>query len=118
MSGSSTSVIELPYRAAASSSAGNAAGILGKVQVAQVSGERLGGAEEINRSTHSSFDQVETGNFEAADGTVVEAAEKWNSPRINIFRVGATFWSMMIMGANDAAYGVSVTPAPMKGHIQ
>lgn len=111
MSASSTSVIELPSRAAASSSAGNAPGIPGKAQEPQVSGERRqGGTGETNRSSHSSFDQIVSGNFEATDGTVVEAAEKWNSPRINIFRVGATFWSMMIMGANDAAYGVSVLP--------
>lgn len=104
---SSTSVIELPSRAAASTSAGNATGILGKVQEPRLSGERLGGAEETRRSAPPSFDQVESGDFEANDGIVVEAAEKWNSSRRNIFRVGATFWSMMIMGANDSAYGVS-----------
>lgn len=109
MSGSNTIVIELPSRSAASTSAGNATGLLGKVQEPRASGERLGGVGESNRSGHSSSDQVESGNFEAADGTVVEAAEKWNSPRRNIFRVGATFWSMMIMGANDSAYGVSVS---------
>jgi hypothetical protein len=33
--------------------------------------------------------------------------EKWNQPRINIHRTFATFWSFLVMGANDAAYGVS-----------
>lgn len=33
--------------------------------------------------------------------------EKWNHPRINICRIFATFWSFLVMGANDAAYGVS-----------
>lgn len=35
------------------------------------------------------------------------ALEKWNSPRINIYRSFATFWCFLTMGANDAAYGVS-----------
>jgi hypothetical protein len=33
--------------------------------------------------------------------------EKWNEPRINIYRTFATFWCFLVMGANDAAYGVS-----------
>lgn len=33
--------------------------------------------------------------------------EKWNQPRVNIHRTFATFWSFLVMGANDAAYGVS-----------
>lgn len=33
--------------------------------------------------------------------------EKWNQPRVNIHRTLATFWSFLVMGANDAAYGVS-----------
>ncbi|CAG8172695.1 unnamed protein product [Penicillium nalgiovense] len=32
--------------------------------------------------------------------------EKWNQPRINIHRTFATFWSFLVMGANDAAYGL------------
>ncbi|KAJ5641797.1 hypothetical protein N7490_005797 [Penicillium lividum] len=32
--------------------------------------------------------------------------EKWNSPRINIYRSFSTFWSFLVMGANDAAYGL------------
>ncbi|PLB44804.1 MFS transporter [Aspergillus steynii IBT 23096] len=31
--------------------------------------------------------------------------EKWNHPRPNIWKVFATFWSFLVMGANDAAYG-------------
>lgn len=39
--------------------------------------------------------------------TVAHALEKWNEPSVNINRLFATFWSFVIMGANDAAYGVS-----------
>ncbi|OJJ42685.1 hypothetical protein ASPZODRAFT_29009 [Penicilliopsis zonata CBS 506.65] len=36
-------------------------------------------------------------------GTAVPALERWNYPRSNILRTFATFWSFLIMGANDAA---------------
>ena len=32
--------------------------------------------------------------------------ERWNSPRINLYKTSAAFWSFIVMGANDAAYGV------------
>ena len=38
---------------------------------------------------------------------VVEEPLRWNSPKINAFRTFATFWSFIIMGLNDGAYGVS-----------
>ncbi|KAJ5953559.1 hypothetical protein N7454_000455 [Penicillium verhagenii] len=34
--------------------------------------------------------------------------EKWNSPRINIYRSFSTFWTFLVMGANDAAYGALI----------
>jgi len=34
--------------------------------------------------------------------------QKWNSPRINLLRVLATFYSFIILGANDAAYGALI----------
>lgn len=38
---------------------------------------------------------------------VAHALEKWNEPSANISRLFATFWAFVVMGANDAAYGVS-----------
>lgn len=38
---------------------------------------------------------------------VALALEKWNDPTENISRLFSTYWSFVIMGANDAAYGVS-----------
>ncbi|KAJ6086716.1 hypothetical protein N7467_005630 [Penicillium canescens] len=32
--------------------------------------------------------------------------EKWNHPRTNIIKTLATFWSFLVMGANDSAYGL------------
>ena len=34
--------------------------------------------------------------------------ELWYSPRINLYRVGATFWAFLIMGMNDATYGAII----------
>ena len=105
--GSSTCVIELPSRTTAAPSAGDGAGVLGKRLEPQLSFERRLG--DSPSATRPSFEQMEAGNFEASGGRVVKVAEKWNSPRINTWRLGAVFWSMMIMGANDAAYGVSIS---------
>lgn len=38
---------------------------------------------------------------------VFHEAERWNYPRSNVFKTLATFWSFLVMGMNDAAYGVS-----------
>ncbi|KAI3321335.1 putative MFS transporter [Xylariaceae sp. AK1471] len=38
--------------------------------------------------------------------TATEAKQRWNHPRTNIPRVGACFYSFIVMGANDAAYGL------------
>ncbi|KAI9147034.1 Bypass of stop codon protein [Paramyrothecium foliicola] len=37
--------------------------------------------------------------------TASAAVEKWNFPRSNVFRIAACYWSLMVTGANDAAYG-------------
>jgi hypothetical protein len=38
--------------------------------------------------------------------TAVNALQKWNSPRVNIERVFACFWSFLVLGMNDGSYGV------------
>ncbi|GMG25948.1 unnamed protein product [Aspergillus oryzae] len=39
---------------------------------------------------------------------VFKEAERWNHPRSNILKTLATFWSFLVMGANDAAYGSDI----------
>jgi hypothetical protein len=34
--------------------------------------------------------------------------EQWNHPRSNLFKTGAAFWSFVVMGSNDAAYGALI----------
>lgn len=43
--------------------------------------------------------------------TAVAAVEKWNSSTTNVLRICATYWAFLVMGANDAAYGVR-RPSP------
>lgn len=38
--------------------------------------------------------------------TAIEALQTWHSPRINMYRVFATFWSFFTVGMNDGSYGV------------
>ncbi|KAB2570739.1 Bypass of stop codon protein 6 [Lasiodiplodia hormozganensis] len=37
--------------------------------------------------------------------TATEKLQRWNNPRVNMWRTFSAFWSFFIMGANDAAYG-------------
>ncbi|KAI1644647.1 MFS general substrate transporter [Daldinia loculata] len=37
--------------------------------------------------------------------TTTDVVQRWNYPRKNIPRVASCFWSFVVMGANDAAYG-------------
>ncbi|KAI0152731.1 putative MFS transporter [Xylariaceae sp. FL1272] len=37
--------------------------------------------------------------------TATEVKERWNYPRANVPKVAACFYSLFVMGANDAAYG-------------
>lgn len=36
----------------------------------------------------------------------VEVKQRWNSPKSNMWRVFATFWSFFVVGMNDGSYGV------------
>ncbi|KAI6084035.1 MFS general substrate transporter [Hypoxylon rubiginosum] len=53
-----------------------------------------------------------TGDVPKQDGSPLpppsisaEVVQRWNYPRKNIPRVAACFWTFVVMGANDAAYG-------------
>jgi fucose permease len=39
---------------------------------------------------------------------VPEVTESWKHPRENVFKTGASFWSLLTSGANDAAYGALI----------
>jgi hypothetical protein len=53
--------------------------------------------------------QLPTGSASHDSSEGFPALEKWNQSRGNICRSLSTFWSFLVMGANDAAYGVSIS---------
>ncbi|KAK8068667.1 hypothetical protein PG994_005283 [Apiospora phragmitis] len=38
--------------------------------------------------------------------TAAEMIQRWNYPKSNVPKIAACFWSFVVMGANDAAYGI------------
>ncbi|KAF2668048.1 MFS general substrate transporter [Microthyrium microscopicum] len=72
---------------------------------------RVDGDQALSNEKHAqTFNELErkADNF-VGDGQHLEAVEevqRWNKPRANIFRLGAAFWTFIILGANDAAVGL------------
>jgi hypothetical protein len=52
---------------------------------------------------------IDPAEFLPQPSTTVSVVERWNSPKANIYRTAATLFAFVIMGANDAAYGVSTS---------
>ncbi|KAK7942411.1 uncharacterized protein PG986_011524 [Apiospora aurea] len=40
--------------------------------------------------------------------TATQVVQRWNYPKSNVPKIGACFWSFVVMGANDAAYGALI----------
>ena len=53
--------------------------------------------------------QEEQPNESVPPPTAAVVLERWNQPRSNVYRTLATFWTFLVMGANDAVYGVSAS---------
>lgn len=67
-----------------------------------VSGRSLG-SHEPSRSSREDEDRNET--LPSPTTATVDPVEIWYKPRINLYRVLATFYAFAIMGMNDASYG-------------
>jgi hypothetical protein len=71
-------------------------------------------AIELQPVGESSYEQVpikehqDPVEFLPQPSTTVSVVERWNNPKINIWRTAATFYASVIMGANDAAYGALI----------
>lgn len=50
---------------------------------------------------------IEPATFLPQPSTTVSVTERWNHPKANVSRTFAVLFAFIIMGANDAAYGVS-----------
>lgn len=58
------------------------------------------------KGSQGSDDPVE--NLPSPTTQAAEKLERWNHPRSNLFRTMAAFWSFVVMGSNDAAYGALI----------
>lgn len=70
-----------------------------------VGGRSLGSNKASSNKSEADADRNET---LPSPTTATEFVEKWNSPRINLYRLPATFWSFVVMGMNDATYGAII----------
>jgi fucose permease len=61
-----------------------------------------------SRSKDTELDLEEVNGSLPKLSAAVPVLQKWNNPRINMFRVFATFYSFVILGLNDAAYGALI----------
>ena len=59
-----------------------------------------------DRPSRDDDDPVE--NLPSPTTQAADKLERWNSPRTNLYRSGAAFWSFVVMGSNDAAYGALI----------
>ena len=68
--------------------------------------------QAISQTVVSAEDRSEVRDIEkpqdepSLPSITVEVLQEWNNPRINMYRVFATFYSFFIFGMNDGAYGV------------
>jgi hypothetical protein len=68
--------------------------------------------DEMRHALESGIDETkEQGKIPE---NVSKGLEQWNKPRINVYRYLATLYCFIIMGMNDAAYGVSL---PLLGEM-
>lgn len=64
---------------------------------------RIRSTDEQTVGVAASHDTVDIKN----DGSMAKGSlEQWNDPSINMWRVSTTFFSFMVVGAIDGAYGV------------
>jgi len=92
-SGSATSVIELP-------SYPHHDDVKGKASMDAV-------VRTTSHRSHEAARSLNTGDGLPSSSLSAEEITQWNHPRINIARTAAAFWTFIVLGMNDAAYGVS-----------
>jgi hypothetical protein len=63
--------------------------------------------DQIAQRDHNQQSPSKKGPVVSSETYETSEFEKWNHPRSNIAKSLTTFWSFLVMGANDSAYGVS-----------
>jgi hypothetical protein len=64
-------------------------------------------SQAVRRASRTSTRPSQLEENVPPNAVVVEQVLHWNKPAINIYRLGAAFWSFIILGMNDGAIGVS-----------
>jgi hypothetical protein len=98
--GSSTCVVE-PFEPI---ELHDVSGLLKHPQEAKLTPTR--GSLHISETRGSKIDEDPVENLPSPITQGAEQLERWNHPRLNFWRTLAAFWSFVVMGSNDAAYGV------------
>lgn len=65
-------------------------------------------AASSNVSKRASQDDDPVENLPPPTTQAAEKLERWNQSRTNLSRSFAAFWSFVVMGSNDAAYGALI----------
>jgi hypothetical protein len=80
---------------------------ISKPQDAQVaSSSNTGGLRLSDTKGARESDPIE--NLPSPTTQAPAKLERWNHPRSNLFKTMAAFWSFVVMGSNDAAYGALI----------
>lgn len=64
--------------------------------------------DSIPLRDRSNQNQVTFGDLEEDTGAAVDVLQRWNYPRINIYRLAAIFFAFLNFGMNDGSYGALV----------
>lgn len=93
--GSSTCVVEPPFELQDVSS-----------YIQQPQGAKTASGLKISDRASQDDDPVES--LPSPTTQAAEKLERWNQSRTNVSRTFAAFWSFVVMGSNDAAYGALI----------
>ena len=81
-------------------------GYISKPQNAKVTGSHTSLRISDSKGDRSDDDPVE--NLPSPTTQAAARLERWNAPRSHLYRSLAAFWSFVVMGSNDAAYGALI----------
>ena len=65
-------------------------------------------SQHIEMQDHVEVNTLANPEEETPPSHAVNIAPRWNESKAMIWRVTATFWCALVMGANDAAYGAII----------
>ncbi|CAO2650485.1 Nn.00g017770.m01.CDS01 [Neocucurbitaria sp. VM-36] len=97
---SSTCIVEQPVELQ------DVSNYLSKPQDVKIASSQTGLRLSDTKGIQEIDDAVE--NLPSPTTQAATKLERWNAPRTNLYRTLAAFWSFVVMGSNDAAYGALI----------